>query len=83
MSLQETVRSLPDAPGVYLFKDTRGRVLYIGKALSLRKRVQSYFHAEPAGEKVAAFLPQVRDVEVILTDNELEALILEDRKSVV
>jgi excinuclease ABC subunit C len=77
MSLQETVRSLPDAPGVYLFKDARGRVLYIGKALSLRKRVQSYLHADGASEKVAAFLPQVRDVEVILTDSELEALILE------
>ena len=77
MSLQETVRSLPDAPGVYLFKDTRGRVLYIGKALSLRKRVQSYLHADGASEKVAAFLPQVRDVEVIVTDSELEALILE------
>jgi excinuclease ABC subunit C len=77
MSLQGTVRQLPDAPGVYLFKDARGRVLYIGKALSLRKRVQTYFHADAAGEKVAAFIPQVRDVEVILTDNELEALILE------
>jgi excinuclease ABC subunit C len=77
MSLQETVRQLPDAPGVYLFKDARGRVLYIGKALSLRKRVQTYFHADATSEKVAAFIPQVRDVEVILTDNELEALILE------
>lgn len=77
MSLQETVRQLPDAPGVYLFKDARGRVVYIGKALSLRKRVQTYFHADAPVEKVAAFIPQVRDLEVILTDNELEALILE------
>ncbi len=77
MSLQETVRQLPDAPGVYLFKDAKGRVVYIGKALSLRKRVQTYFHADASSEKAVAFLPQVRDVEVILTDSELEALILE------
>jgi excinuclease ABC subunit C len=44
MELSDKIRSLPDRPGVYLFKGRRGEVLYIGKALSLSKRVQSYFH---------------------------------------
>jgi excinuclease ABC subunit C len=75
------MRGLPDRPGVYLFKGGRGEVLYIGKALSLRKRVQSYFQGrEPSSERserMASLLSQVLDVEVIVTDNELEALILE------
>ncbi|MBI3120755.1 MAG: excinuclease ABC subunit C [candidate division NC10 bacterium] len=80
MDLQEKIRSLPDAPGVYLFKDARGDLLYIGKALSLRKRVQSYFTDRDFGydaERLGAMLGQIADVEFLLTANELEALILE------
>jgi excinuclease ABC subunit C len=80
MDLQEKIRSLPDAPGVYLFKDTRGDLLYIGKALSLRKRVQSYFTDRDLGydaERLSAMVGQIADVEFLLTANELEALILE------
>ena len=81
MELAEKVTSLPDRPGVYLFKGRRGEVLYVGKALSLRKRVQSYFQGrEVSGERserMASLLGQVQDVEVIVTDNELEALVLE------
>lgn len=72
---------MPDRPGIYLFKGSRGETIYIGKALSLKKRVQSYFHGRefgPEGSKrMARLLAQVLDVEVIVTDNELEALILE------
>src|SRR5574337_652320 len=78
--LQEKVRGLPDAPGVYLFRDRRGHVLYIGKALSLRKRVGSYFtEAADAPDRpmIRPMLEQVADLEFIITANELEALILE------
>lgn len=80
MDLQEKLRSLPDAPGVYLFQDAEGGVLYIGKALSLRKRVQSYFTDRDFGydtERLTSLVSQIADVEYLLTANELEALILE------
>ncbi|MFI5340905.1 MAG: excinuclease ABC subunit UvrC [Candidatus Methylomirabilales bacterium] len=80
MDLQEKIRSLPDAPGVYLFKDAHGEVLYIGKAVSLRKRVSSYFTDRDFGydgERLSSMVGQVADVEFLLTKNELEALILE------
>jgi excinuclease ABC subunit C len=80
MDLQEKIRSLPDAPGVYLFKDARGAVLYIGKAVSLRKRVSTYFTGRDFGydgERLTSMVGQIADVEFLLTRNELEALILE------
>lgn len=80
MDLQEKIRSLPDAPGVYLFRDARSDLLYIGKAVSLRKRVQSYFTDRDFGydaERLGAMVGQIADVEYLLTANELEALILE------
>ncbi|MEK7204205.1 MAG: excinuclease ABC subunit UvrC [candidate division NC10 bacterium] len=80
MDLQEKIHSLPDAPGVYLFKDARGEHLYIGKAVSLRKRVQSYFTDRDFGydaERLGTMVGQIADVEFLLTANELEALILE------
>lgn len=80
MDLQEKIRSLPDAPGVYLFKDERGEVLYIGKAVSLRKRVSTYFTGRDFGydgERLTSMVGQIADVEFLLTRNELEALILE------
>lgn len=81
MALSEKLKGVPDRPGVYLLKGGRGEVLYIGKALSLRKRVQSYVQgreqSSERAERMARLLSQVVDVEVIVTDNELEALILE------
>lgn len=78
--LQEKAKGLPDAPGVYLFRDKRGHVLYIGKALSLKKRVSSYFVDSPGGPdrfQIGPMIDQIADLEFILTENELEALILE------
>jgi excinuclease ABC subunit C len=78
--LQEKVRGLPDAPGVYLFTDAQGALLYVGKGVSLRKRVQSYFTGRDLGhdaERLGNMVGQVADVEYLLTANELEALILE------
>jgi excinuclease ABC subunit C len=72
------VRNLPDRPGVYLMKDADDGILYIGKALSLRARVRSYFQdPDRLATKVAALMRHVADLEVIVTDTEVEALILE------
>ena len=70
--------NLPDSPGVYLFRGDRGKILYVGKALSLRKRVASYFNANAGGAKEEALRRLHRDVETISTRTELEALLLEN-----
>jgi len=69
---------IPDSPGVYLFKGKRGRTLYVGKALSLRKRVTSYFTKGPEIAKTEALLAGYREIETIVTNTELEALLLEN-----
>lgn len=78
MTLDEKLKNLPARPGVYLMKDAKGRVIYVGKAVSLRNRVRSYFQkgAEPDPRKVA-MVEQVRDFETVVTGSELEAFILE------
>jgi excinuclease ABC subunit C len=76
--VEEQLKRLPAKPGVYLFRDARGQVLYIGKAKSLRPRVRSYFQASPDSRSTIQRLPQrVADVEVIVTNTEVEALHLE------
>ncbi len=76
--LEEQLKRLPAKPGVYLFRDERGQVLYIGKAKSLRPRVRSYFQATPDSRSTIQRLPErVADVEVIVTNTEVEALHLE------
>ena len=76
--LEKKVANLPLSPGVYLMKDSQGKVLYVGKAISLKKRVQSYFSAAPKAVKVAALVRRVHDLEVMVTASELDALILEN-----
>ena len=76
--LEDKLKALPAKPGVYLFRDARGEVLYIGKAKSLRPRVRSYFQAGSDTRTAIAQLPErVADLEVIVTDTEVEALHLE------
>src|SRR5918998_4595809 len=75
---EEKLKRLPAKPGVYLFRDERGDVLYIGKAKSLRPRVRSYFQRSGDTRASIARLPdRVDDVEVIVTRSEVEALHLE------
>ncbi len=69
--------NLPDSSGVYLFRGEKGKLLYVGKALSLRKRIASYFSGAADG-KTAALLRSFRDIETIVTNTELEALLLEN-----
>ncbi len=76
--VQETLKNLPQAPGVYLLKDIEGQVLYVGKAVVLKNRVRSYFQApERLAAKVRAMMRHVVDLEYIVTTTEVEALILE------
>ena len=78
MTLAEKLKEIPVSAGVYLYKDSAGKIIYIGKAKRLRSRVQSYFReARPFDRKTDALVKQIADVEVIVTDNEVEALILE------
>src|SRR2546427_12483164 len=74
------LEDLPDAPGVYLYRDRRGKVIYVGKARSLRSRVRSYFQESSAGReaKTDALLEEIHDLEYIVTRTEVEALILEN-----
>ncbi len=78
--LEATLKRLPDRPGVYLMKDTRGDVLYVGKAQSLRNRVRSYWQKQAAGgeiHRIRSVIDRVADVEVTETDSVSEALLLE------
>src|SRR3954453_8528501 len=76
--LEAQLKALPARPGVYVFRDESGRVLYIGKAKSLRPRVRSYFQATPDTRAQIAQLPaRVGDIEVIVTSTEAEALHVE------
>jgi excinuclease ABC subunit C len=76
--LEDKLKTLPARPGVYLFRDRRGDVLYIGKAKSLRPRVRSYFQESLDSRAAIRQLPErVEDIEVIVTQNEVEALHLE------
>src|SRR2546421_12101711 len=78
--LAEKARALPKAPGVYLMKDDKGRVIYIGKSASLRDRVCSYFQPSTKLEfKKAPMLEYIVDFEVLQTESEVEALLAENR----
>ena len=70
--------TLPTRPGVYLFKDRRGRVIYVGKAKSLRARVRQYARGGDGRPQIRFLLAQLADVEVLVTQSEKEALLLED-----
>ena len=73
--LRAKAAGLPDAPGVYLFKDAAGRVLYVGKAKSLRNRVRSYFlDSRPPDGKTDLLVRKTRDLDYLVLDNEMEAL---------
>jgi len=76
--LEDKLDRLPARPGVYLYKDAKGQIIYVGKAASLKSRVRSYFQESRAPDpKTDALVGQIRDLEYIVTSNELEALILE------
>ena len=79
--LEATLKNLPDRPGVYLMKDTRGEVVYVGKAQSLRHRVRSYWQKQALapleGHRIRSVVDKIADVEYTLTDSDSEAFLLE------
>src|SRR5208282_6517130 len=78
--LVEKAKALPKSPGVYLMKDDKGRVIYIGKSASLRDRVGSYFQSGTRLEhKKSGLVENIVDFEILETDSEVEALLVENR----
>src|SRR6476620_10320786 len=79
MELREKAAQLPSLPGVYLYKDAHGTVIYVGKAKNLRSRVRSYFLDDRLADiKTGTLISEARDVDYIQVDNEKEALALEN-----
>ncbi|HHX13650.1 MAG TPA: excinuclease ABC subunit UvrC [Clostridiales bacterium] len=76
--IRENLKKLPAKPGVYIHKDQKGQILYVGKALSLKNRVRQYFQSpQRLNPKIRAMVGQIAEFEYIVTDTEMEALLLE------
>jgi excinuclease ABC subunit C len=75
--ITQTLKLMPDEPGVYMMKDSGGLVIYVGKAARLKKRVSSYFQKKIQDRKTEVLVRNISDLEYIVTDSEMEALILE------
>ncbi len=76
-ALQETIKLVPSQPGCYLYYDKAGEIIYVGKAKNLKRRVYSYFHKQHESVKTNVLVSQIEKLEYIITDSEVEALILE------
>ena len=75
---KETIKKLPHSSGVYIYRDTNGTILYIGKAKDLKKRVSQYFQRDDAvGAKTKLLVSQISTIETIVTASEFDALLLE------
>ncbi|MGB7605201.1 MAG: excinuclease ABC subunit UvrC [Lutisporaceae bacterium] len=78
LSLEDKLKNLPENPGVYIMRDETNDIIYVGKAINLKNRVKQYFQSSRGhSPKVVAMVERIRDLEYIITDTELEALILE------
>lgn len=75
--LQEQIKLVPTQPGCYLYYDKKGTIIYVGKAKNLKRRVYSYFHKQHESPKTNILVSQIEKLEYIITDSEVEALILE------
>ena len=76
--IQQKLKLLPDAPGVYIMLDSYKNVIYVGKARILKNRVRQYFHNSPKPEKVTKMVENIADFNYIITDSEIDALALEN-----
>lgn len=76
--LETKLANLPSDPGVYQFKNAKGRIIYVGKAKALKNRVRSYFQSNVPNLRTQIMVRQIADVELIITSNEIEALVLEN-----
>ena len=75
--LEESLKLVPTLPGCYLYYDKNNEIIYVGKAKNLKKRVSSYFHKKHDRVKVSVLVSKIEKMEYIITDSEVEALILE------
>ncbi len=78
MGAPPDLSSYPDQPGIYLYRDAKGRILYVGKARSIRKRLASYFAAGPKHPKTEALLSEFETIDTVVANTESEALALEN-----
>jgi excinuclease ABC subunit C len=76
--LENKLNNLPSKPGVYQFKNDKDKVIYVGKARNLKNRVKSYFHSKLSNAKTEALVKKIIDLELVVTDSEIEALVLEN-----
>ncbi len=76
--LETKIKNLPSNPGIYQFFNDKGKVIYVGKANNLKNRVRSYFHENLSSPKTEILVKKINDLELIITDNEVEALVLEN-----
>ncbi|MCB9249258.1 MAG: excinuclease ABC subunit C [Ignavibacteriales bacterium] len=77
-NLKNKISAIPALPGIYQFLNNEGKIIYIGKAINLRSRVQSYFRSKVDSPKTQVLVEKVVDFEIIATENEIEALVLEN-----
>ncbi len=75
--LAHILQNIPRKPGVYKMKDGQGHIIYVGKAINLKNRVSSYFNNSPKETRTAKMVEQIRDIDYMVVDSDLEALILE------
>ena len=75
--VKEIVSKIPFNPGIYMMKDENGKIIYVGKAISLRKRVRQYFQKNNKSPRIEKMVTLIRDISYIVTNNEVEALVLE------
>jgi excinuclease ABC subunit C len=76
--LETKLKNLPTSPGIYQFINEKGKVIYVGKARNLKNRVRTYFQTPLNSPKTSALVNKIADLELIVTDNEIEALVLEN-----
>ncbi len=76
--LQNKIDQLPSSPGIYQFLNEKGKIIYVGKAKNLKSRVRSYFQNRIDSPKTAALISKIEDLQLIVTDSEIEALVLEN-----
>ena len=77
LTIAQQLNTIPDSSGSYQFFDKTGEIIYVGKAKNLKRRVSSYFHKKHESPKLQVMVPQIVKIEFIVTDSEVEALILE------
>ena len=78
LPLKDKLQPVPTKPGVYLMKDRQGEVIYVGKAINLRNRVRSYFHASAEhSPKLRRMVDKITDLDFIVTDSEIEAALVD------